>query len=126
MWVGVATQKNGLALLCLLAIIFLVFIKQFKEIILAIKRGEEKEILFETKYLKEELPHSNKESFGLIEKELRHSLDITRELFEKTVSQIRTSNYQITNEIYKYEQLSDYLDKKIEKAIYSFWSWELI
>lgn len=102
------------------AIVFLIFITQYKKIIEELVTGEEKEILFETKFLNDKLPEDNAMCFNHIQRELKYGISVTRELFERSVENIKNLDEQEFRQVYKLEQLSDFLDEKIEKAIIEF------
>ncbi|MBT7392736.1 Na/Pi cotransporter family protein [archaeon] len=99
------------------AIIFLFLIKQFTKLINKMVPGEEDEILFETKYLTENLPENNAEALKLIKAELKYSIDITILLYKQTVNMFKRPKKAGFAKLEKLESLNDYLDEKIEKAI---------
>jgi len=98
------------------AVIFLLFIKQFKEIVERIIPGKEEEILLHTKYLPEKMPRNKEKSFRLVEKEIKHSLDVTASMFEGAMKTIRTGKDEFQR-VEKYESLTDFLNERIDGAI---------
>ncbi|HNU36246.1 MAG TPA: Na/Pi symporter, partial [Methanomassiliicoccales archaeon] len=70
------------------AVIFLVLIRQFQKVVVRAVPGEEKEVLFRPKFLSKELPDDNIKAFRLIEQELGHSLEVTKELLDTSFSSL--------------------------------------
>ena len=100
------------------AIVFLIALQPFKRAIETLVKGDEKEILFHTKYLENGLPEDNKKAFGLIQKELVNSLDVTISLFEDATEFMKTGMNHRFHRVAKLEALNDYLDGKIQKSLY--------
>ncbi len=101
----------------LFAVIFLILLKPFKSLVERIVTGDEDEILFKTKYLADKLPEDTNESLTIIEKELQHLIDITKNLFTESLDvlkQKKSVNYQ---RVVKLESLNDFLNGRIETAI---------
>ncbi|HLC36614.1 MAG TPA: Na/Pi symporter, partial [archaeon] len=101
-----------------IALIFLIFITQFKAVIEFFVKGEEEEILFQTKFLEKKLPDSIKKSFSLIEKELQYALEKSLDLFKKGMEILELKKLGEFQQISKLENLADYLNERIEKAIF--------
>ncbi|OPY30026.1 MAG: Na+/Pi-cotransporter [Methanocella sp. PtaU1.Bin125] len=99
------------------AVIFIAAIRPFKALVTLLVPGSEEEILYRTKYLNDKLPEDNREAFGLIEKELRHSMDIVLSLFDESIGAVKGLNHVDFRKIEKLESLSDYLDDRIEQSI---------
>ncbi|RME55405.1 Na/Pi cotransporter family protein [Candidatus Woesearchaeota archaeon] len=99
------------------ALLFLILLTPFKKLIEYIVKGDEEEILLEPKYLKNSLPKSTKKSFELIEKELAYSLDTTSRMYDKAIANLKMPTAKLTNQIEKFEALSDLLDEKIEVSL---------
>lgn len=99
------------------AVIFLLLLHQFQKVVEKVVRGEEKEILFRTKHLTKTLPEDLPLSFRMIEKELDHSLEVTRELFLTAFGTLSDGTNKEVRKVSKLESLNDYLDDEIEKAI---------
>jgi phosphate:Na+ symporter len=99
------------------ALLFLMILTPFRKLIELIVPGKEEEILLEPKYLKSQLPSSTKRAFELIEKELAYSLATTSKMYDKAIANLKMPNTKLTNEIEKYEALSDLLDEKIEVSL---------
>ncbi len=99
------------------AVVFLVALKPFKNVVEKIVPGTEEEILFHTKYLGDKIPESNKKAFDLIEKEIINSFEVTLTLFKESAEFMKSGKEQRFQRVEKLEALNDFLDKKIEKAI---------
>lgn len=99
------------------ALIFLVLIKQFQRAVERVVPGEEKEVLFRSKYLSKVLPEDNEQAFLLIEKELGHGLEITKELLDTSIASLSDGGTKALRKVAKLESLNDYLDDEIENAI---------
>jgi len=99
------------------AVIFLLMINQFQKVVERAVPGEEKEVLFRTKYLTKDLPEDNAEAFRLIEKELGHGLEVTKELLDISFETLNDGRRQTNQKVVKMESLNDYLDERIEDAI---------
>jgi phosphate:Na+ symporter len=99
------------------AAIFLVLLRPFQRAVERAVRGEEKEILFRTRWLTKTVPEDNAQGFQLIEKELDHSLEVTRDLLETAFSAIMDGDGQVLRKVGKLERLNDFLDEEIEEAI---------
>jgi len=97
-------------------ILFLLLVKQFEAVVKKVVPTDEKEIVFHTKYLNEKLPSSTKEAIALVEKEIEYSLEVSKDLFEEVISQIRTRADK-RNRIQKLEAYTDFLDQKITVAL---------
>lgn len=100
------------------AIFFLVFIRQFRALVEWIIKGKGEEIVFETSFLKESLPSDNFSSFSLIEKELKHSFEVSQKTFEEVFTNLGKES-QSQDKIKKLESLSDFLDDRIGESILS-------
>lgn len=99
------------------AVIFLVLLRQFQKVVIRAVPGEEKEVLFRPKYLTKELPDDNQQAFRLIEQELGHSLEVTKELLDTSFSSLSAEGAKAMQKVSKLESLNDYLDEEIEDAI---------
>ncbi len=99
------------------AVIFLVALKPFKTIIEKMVPGEEKEILFHTKYLDDRIPKNNRKAFELIEKEIINLLDITLTLYEESSELLKTGKAQKLQRVAKLEALNDFIDDRIERGL---------
>jgi len=92
-------------------------IRQFQKLVVKVVPGEEKEVLFRPSFLTEELPENNDHAFRLIERELGHNLNITKELLDMSFSSLSDGGTKATQKVIKLESLNDYLDEEIEDAI---------
>jgi len=99
------------------AIIFLLLLDPFRKLIERIVPGEEEEILFHTKYLQDGIPKSSSRAFILIEKEILNALDLSFKLFDQSIEFIKTGKSQSLQRVAKYENLSDFIDERISKAL---------
>ncbi|KAF5054256.1 Na+/Pi-cotransporter [anaerobic digester metagenome] len=99
------------------AVVFLVLIRQFQKVVIRAVPGEEKEVLFRPKFLTKELPDDNNKAFRLIEQELGHSLEVTKELLDTSFSSLSDGGAKAAHKVSKLESLNDYLDEEIEDAI---------
>lgn len=99
------------------AVIFLLLLHQFQKVVEKVVRGEEKEILFRTRHLTKTLPEDLPLSFRMIEKELDHGLEVTKELFVTAFGTLSDGKPSDVRKVSKLESLNDYLDDEIEKAI---------
>lgn len=105
------------------AIIFLIIIKHWKKAIEIIVPGDEKEIIFKTKFLTQTNPEKTSEAFGLIENEIRNSLEINLESFRTAITSIDISNEEAKNNYYfskvaKLVSLNEFITKKIQIALF--------
>ncbi len=99
------------------AVIFLVLLRQFQKLVVRAVPGEEKEVLFRPKFLTEDLPEDNAQALRLIEQELGHSLEVTKELLDTSFSSLSEGGTKAVQKVSKLESLNDYLDDEIENAI---------
>jgi phosphate:Na+ symporter len=97
-------------------IFFILILKYFKRLIEYLVKGEEKEILLNTKYLNDILPESNEEAFELIGNELKYNLEISNEIFNISMNAIKT-NVNSIPKIEKLETLTDILDDRISVSL---------
>lgn len=99
------------------AVLFLAVSGRFKSIVERIVPGDEKEILFKPQYLNSRLPDDNNEAFGLIERELKHSLEVTISLFRESLRLLKDPDGGGHQKVAKLESLNDFLNDRIEEAI---------
>jgi phosphate:Na+ symporter len=100
-------------------VLFLIFLEPFKKLLKFCIKGEEKEILFKTKYIQNENGKRPKKRFLDIENELKHSIDNTIRLYRKAISIFYNPSKLSLMNITKLETLNDYLDDEITEAIVS-------
>lgn len=98
-------------------VVFLIFIKAFEKLILKIVKGDEEEILFKTKYIKENGKGKLKERMDNITKELTYSIENTIKIYQKALSIFYNPCGLTTMEIQKLETLNDFLDDEITRSI---------
>ncbi len=117
---GVGQQLANAHLLVnvIATIVFLIVIRQFEMLIRKIVPSDEKEIVFATKYLNDELPKKNEKALELVKNEIKHALEISRDLFEETINAIKTKTDR-RNRVQKLEAYTDFLDQKITIALVS-------
>jgi len=99
------------------AMVFLVLIRQFQKVVIRAVPGEEREVLFRPKFLTKQLPDDNERAFRLIEQELGHNLEVTKELLDTSFSSLSGEGAKAAQKVSKLESLNDYLDEEIEDAI---------
>ncbi|MBU0706576.1 Na/Pi cotransporter family protein [Patescibacteria group bacterium] len=99
------------------AILFLAILTPVKKLVTWLVRGDEKEVLIGTKYLKDALPKSNRQAFGLIEKEVSYSLETVFDFYEIAIRSVTNPEKANINAVDKYEVLEDLLDYRIETAL---------
>jgi phosphate:Na+ symporter len=99
------------------ALIFLILLKPIQKLVTLIVRGDEKEVLLNTRYLKNKLPKTNRQAFRLIEKEVSYSFNVVHDFYELAMQSVTTGKEIRSNAIDKYETLADLLDEKIEAAL---------
>lgn len=105
------------------AIVFLIIINQWKKIIEIIVPGDEKEIVFKTKYLVPKTPEENKIAFDLIEGEIRNSIEITLDTFRASIETLDTKdnvnkqNY-LFSRVTKLVSLGEFVNKKIQISLF--------
>jgi len=99
------------------ALIFLSIESQFRKLIESAIPGEEEELLFKPKFLKEKIENPS-EAIGLVEKEFSNYFDIVNSLLDESMRILKTKKDTIAR-VRKLESLSDYLDEKIEQTLLS-------
>jgi len=97
--------------------VFLVLIRQFQKVVIRAVPGEEREGRFRPKFLTKQLPDDNERAFRLIEQELGHNLEVTKELLDTSFSSLSGEGAKAAQKVSKLESLNDYLDEEIEDAI---------
>jgi phosphate:Na+ symporter len=101
----------------LAAAVFLPFIAHFKRAVERLVPGDEPEVLLRARYLENGVPEDAHLAFELVQKELKNAMDTTHDLFEASMAYLtsaRETDYQM---VVRLENLTDYLDDRIEKAI---------
>lgn len=98
-------------------ILFMIILTPVKKLITWAIRGDEKEVLIGTKYLKNILPKSNRSAFSTIEKEVSYTLQIVSDFYEIAIQAASGSKEIKEAVIDKYEILVDLLDERIENAL---------
>jgi len=99
------------------AVVFLVLLKYFQKLVVRVVPGDEKEVLFRPKFLTKELPEDNDQAFRLIEQELGHGLEVTKDLLDVSFSSLSEKDKKAIQKVTKLESLNDYLDDEISEAI---------
>ncbi|MFH0838532.1 MAG: Na/Pi cotransporter family protein [Patescibacteria group bacterium] len=99
------------------AILFLAFLKPVRNLVIWLVRGDEKEVLIGTRYLKDELPKSNAKAFTMIEKEISYSLETVFDFYQIAIRSVTNPEKANINAVDKYEVLEDLLDDRIETAL---------
>ena len=99
------------------AVVFLVLLKYFQRLVVRVVPGDEKEVLFRPKFLTKEMPEDNGQAFRLIEQELGHGLEVTKDLLDVSFSSLSEKDKKAIQKVTKLESLNDYLDDEISEAI---------
>lgn len=107
------------------SVIFLFLLKPIELLVIKLIPGNEEEILFETKYIDNDMTKTLNESVADIEKEIVHALENTKKIFKKAIQIYSNSSSSIVMEISKLETLNDYLDKEITGSILSLSRYKL-
>lgn len=105
--------------------VFLLLLKPFKNLVVKIVKGEEEEILFETKYIGKDESKKLQTRISDIKKELAYSVEGTVKIYQKALSVFYNPSKLVLMEIHKLETLNDFLDDEITKAIVSLSSSKL-
>ena len=101
----------------IISALFLIGIGYFRKMILKLIPGKEKEILFKTKYLGDDLPEDNTRAMKLIKKELIYSLEITLKIYKEALKMFKYPKKMGFMMMDKLESLNDFLDDQITDAI---------
>ena len=104
---------------------FLFLLKPIEILVTKLVPGNEEEVLFETKYIDNDMTKTLNESVSDIEKEIVHALENTKKIFKKAIQIYSNSSSSIVMEISKLETLNDYLDKEITGSILSLSRYKL-
>ncbi len=97
--------------------LFLLILTPFEKLIIYLVKGEEEEILFETKYLSNDKNVGFDKQMANIKKEIAYSIEITIKIYQKAISMFYHPAKTVEMEIDKLETLNDYLDDEITLAI---------
>ncbi|MBI0582212.1 MAG: hypothetical protein JET69_04265, partial [Methanomassiliicoccales archaeon] len=89
----------------------------FQKLVVRVVPGDEKEVLFRPKFLTKELPEDNDQAFRLIEQELGHGLEVTKDLLDASFTSLSDKDKRAKQKVTKLESLNDYLDDEISEAI---------
>lgn len=114
---GVQTALAHLIFNVIATLIFLTFSKPFEQLVVALVRGNEEEILFKTKYLTKDEKGKPRKRIKKIKMEITYSIENTIKLYQKALSLFYNPSDTVKMEIAKYETLNDYLDDEITKSI---------
>ncbi len=98
-------------------IIFFLILPYFKRLVEWILPTTEEEILLDTKFLPQQLPENNETAITLIESEMKYSLEVNQKLQEESLSLLKLFDNKKVARIIKLEDLSDFLDEKIEHSL---------
>jgi phosphate:Na+ symporter len=97
--------------------IFLLFLGPISRLIENLIPGKEEEILFQTVALGDALPEDDAQAFSVIETELRNLLEKTENVLNESAAMLPTPSKSAFARLLKREELNDYLDEKIERAV---------
>jgi len=99
------------------AAVFLLFIRQFGQIMERAVPGNEPEILMRTRHLEDGIPDDTQLGFELIQKELGHAHEVTLDLFRAAMTYLTTSKEADYQMVEKLKSLNNYLDRRTEQAL---------
>ncbi|MEM3364047.1 MAG: Na/Pi symporter [Candidatus Micrarchaeia archaeon] len=71
------------------ALLFLLALGPFEILVKRLVPGEQKEIVLAPKYLNGEVPKDNTEAFKLVEKEIHHMMDVSRDMYDEVIHSIQ-------------------------------------
>lgn len=97
--------------------LFLIILTPFEKLIKILVKGEEEELLFETKYLSKEKNINFDKQMANVKREIAYSLDIATRIYQKAIGMFYHPAKTTEMEIHKLETLNDYLDDEITDAI---------
>jgi phosphate:Na+ symporter len=97
--------------------IFLIFLTPFEKLILRLVKGDEEEILFETKYLVKSKNLPFDKHIAAIKKEISYSIEIAIKIYQHSISVFYNPSKIEEMEIHKLETLNDFLDDEITNSI---------
>ncbi len=101
------------------AAIFLVFLPQFRRLVVLAVPGEDEQIILKTRNLKE-----NYSDIGALLSdswlEIRHSFEVSKKAFDYAILCSKSVDSAKANRVRRLEQLSDFLNERINNAILSF------
>jgi len=100
-----------------ITVLFLIILTPFEKLIIWLVRGEEEEILFETKYLSKNENVTFQKQIANVKKEIAYSIEITIRIYQKAINMFYHPAKTVEMEIDKLETLNDYLDDEISSAI---------
>lgn len=104
---------------------FLILLKPFERLVNRLVKGQEEEILFETKYIQKNGDRKLRERMGDIKKELAYSIENTVKIYQKAISTFYNPSKSTIMEIQKLETLNDFLDDEITQSIVSLSRYKL-
>jgi len=99
------------------AAVFLLFIRQFGQLVERAVPGNEPEILMRTRHLEDGIPDDTHLWFEQIQKELGHAHEVTLDLFRAAMTYLTTSREADYQMVEKLKSLNNYLDGRIEQAL---------
>jgi phosphate:Na+ symporter len=97
--------------------LFLIFLTPFEKLIIYLVKGNEEEILFETKHLSKDENISFEKQIANVKKEIAYSIEITIKIYQKAISLFYHPSKTVEMEIEKLETLNDYLDDETMSSI---------
>ncbi len=100
-----------------ITVLFLIVLTPFEKLIIWLVKGEEEEILFETKYLSKSENITFEKQIANVKKEIAYSIEITIKIYQKAISMFYHPAKTVEMEIDKLETLNDYLDEEISLSI---------
>ncbi len=100
-----------------ITVLFLILLTPFEKLILFLVKGDEEEILFETKHISKKENVSFEKQIANVKKEISYSIEITIKIYQKAISMFYNPAKNGEMEVDKLETLNDYLDDEITVAI---------
>lgn len=107
------------------SLFFLIILNPFEKIVNKLVPGDEEEILFETKYIDNDITKNLDESIVDIRKEIVYSIENTVKIYQKGLGLFYNPSGVVLMEIQKFETLNDYLDDEITESILSLSRYKL-
>lgn len=106
-------------------VFFLIILGPFEKFINKIVPGDEEEVLFETRYINEEITKKLTDSVADIKKEISYSIENTEKIYRRALSIYYNPDGKTLMEIDKLETLNDFLDDEVTKALLSLSKYKL-
>ena len=99
------------------AVVFLLLSERIAALLTNLIKTNRRELVFKTRYLNGTMPERTWDAIGLVRKEMRHELELVRELFSESVTMLKKGSSEGLQLAIKLEGLSDFLDDKISESL---------